>query len=68
MKMELCKERYEFLNFMDFILIFQAFSGFNSIKKGRKSWGDRGIMTHLNCAISAIESSFSESDGPRFLR
>ena len=58
-------------NFLDFILIFKAFSrfsGFNSFKKGRKLWGDHGIVAHLNHAISAIESSFSESDGPRFSR
>ena len=52
---------------MDFILIFQAFSGFsgfNFFKKGQNSWGEnRGIVAHLNHAISIVESSFSESDG-----
>ena len=36
-------------------------------KKGKILWGDHGILAHLNHAILAIESSFSESDGLRFL-
>ena len=46
---------------MDFILIFEAFSGFNSFKKGQKMWGDRRIVAHINRTILVVESSFSES-------
>ena len=38
------------------------------LKKGQKSCGDREIMAHLNHTILAVESSFRESDGPRFSR
>ena len=66
-KKELYKERYEFLNFMEFFRFYFDFSGIFldliPLKKGKNS-GDRGIMAHLNRAISAVESSFSESDGP----
>ena len=51
---------------MDFILIFQAFNGFSGFHSIKKKGRNRGIVAHLNCAISAIESSFSKSGSPQF--
>ena len=73
---ELYKERYEFTKFMEFSGFYFDFSGLFLdfldlilLKKWGKSWGENhGIVSHLNRVISAIESSFSELDGPRFLR
>ena len=48
---------------MDFFRHFPDFLDLIALKKGE----NRGIVAHFNRPIAAIESSFSKSDGPRFL-
>ena len=60
---------WNFLEFSGFFRHFLDFLDLILLQKGAKSWGENlGIVAHLNFPISAIESSFNDSDAPRFSR